>query len=83
LKRDVRRIAEILGIPRKIISKAPSAGIWPDQTDEGELGASYDVLDRIVANEDVTDVDVRLINGLRRLIVTRKHKRSFPPICTI
>lgn len=63
LKRDVRKIAEILGIPKRIIYKPPSAGLWPGQTDEKELGASYEILDRVVANEDVSDVGKGLIES--------------------
>jgi NAD+ synthase len=45
-KRDVRAMAEYLGIPREIIDKPPSADLWPGQTDEGELGITYDAADR-------------------------------------
>jgi len=47
-KTEVRKLADELGIPRKIIDKIPSAGLWPGQTDEGELGISYEDLDRIL-----------------------------------
>ena len=83
LKRDVRRIAEILNIPRKIVEKKPSAGLWSGQTDEEELGASYDVLDRIVANEDVSDLNSELINKLRERIKIKTHKVLPPPICRL
>src|SRR4030043_1069437 len=45
-KRQVRELAEYLDIPREIIDKPPSAGLWDGQTDEGELGLTYDELDR-------------------------------------
>ncbi|MGB9837226.1 NAD+ synthase [Methanothermobacter sp.] len=47
-KKQVRMLAEELGVPSEIISKAPTAGLWPGQTDEEELGISYDVLDEIL-----------------------------------
>ncbi|MDI9617909.1 NAD+ synthase [Methanothermobacter sp.] len=47
-KKQVRMLAEELGVPSEIISKAPSAGLWPGQTDEKELGISYNVLDEIL-----------------------------------
>jgi NAD+ synthase len=47
-KRDVRAMAEHLGIPREIIDKPPTADLWPGQTDEGELGITYDVADRLL-----------------------------------
>ena len=47
LKGQVRELARFLGIPQPIINKPPSAGLWEGQTDEGELGLSYDELDLI------------------------------------
>ena len=46
-KSDVWELAKELGIPEKIINKPPSAGLWEGQTDEGELGITYEELDRI------------------------------------
>jgi len=46
LKGEVRLLAGHLGVPAPIISRPPSAGLWPGQTDEGELGATYDEIDR-------------------------------------
>ncbi|MDI6826738.1 MAG: NAD+ synthase [Candidatus Aenigmarchaeota archaeon] len=47
-KKDVKELAKELGIPEKIIEKTPSAGLWPNQTDEGELGITYEELDKIL-----------------------------------
>ena len=47
-KSQLRAAAGELGVPAQIIAKAPSADLWPGQTDEGELGATYDDLDRIL-----------------------------------
>ena len=41
-------MAGCLGVPEEILDKPPSADLWPGQTDEGELGATYDDLDRIL-----------------------------------
>lgn len=41
-KRQVRQLGEALGIPQQVITKAPTAGLWEGQTDEGELGISYE-----------------------------------------
>jgi len=57
-KQEVRKIAGILNIPEKIITKAPSAGLWPGQTDEGEIGLSYDVIDEILYRLDY-DLDLK------------------------
>ena len=45
LKTEVRKLAKELGIPKEIIDRTPSAGLWKDQTDEGEMGMSYEDLD--------------------------------------
>ncbi len=47
-KTQVREMGRHLGLPNRILEKVPSAGLWPGQTDEGELGISYDELDRIL-----------------------------------
>jgi NAD+ synthase len=48
-KTEVRAIARKLKVPTKIITKAPSAGLWNGQTDEEELGCSYNIIDKILA----------------------------------
>ena len=73
LKRDVRRIGEYLGLPRAILDKPPSADLWPGQTDEKELGASYDILDRIVAGE-TRGIDAQLVKTLKERIKNNRHK---------
>jgi NAD+ synthase len=47
-KTQVRELAELLGVSREIREKAPSAGLWSGQTDEEELGATYEELDRLL-----------------------------------
>jgi NAD+ synthase len=47
-KTQVRQLARALGIPEKIVSKPPSADLWPGQTDEGELGFTYEEVDRLL-----------------------------------
>ena len=44
-KTAVRALARHLGVPERIVERAPSAGLWPGQTDEGDLGFTYDELD--------------------------------------
>ncbi len=47
-KSQVRQLAAAIGVPDAIIRKAPSADLWPGQTDETEAGFSYPVLDRLL-----------------------------------
>ncbi len=78
LKTEVRHLARAMGIPKKIIDKAPSAGLWKGQTDEGEMGITYDNLDDILS---------KLKKGLKtkselvkRKIKQSQHKLSLPPV---
>ncbi len=47
-KSQVRLLAKQLGVPKKIIDKVPSADLWKGQTDEGELGATYQQMDKLL-----------------------------------
>jgi NAD+ synthase len=47
-KYQVRQLAQYLGVPQVIIDKAPSADLWQGQTDEGELGFTYDQADEVL-----------------------------------
>jgi NAD+ synthase len=49
LKREVYELARELGIPEPILVKSPSAGLWEDQSDEGELGITYAEIDAALA----------------------------------
>ena len=80
VKHEVKAVAEYLGIPEKIIEKPPSAGLWEEQTDEGEMGITYEELDRYVLGLDVSgDVKVRI----EELKAKNMHKRSAVPVCKI
>jgi NAD+ synthase len=47
-KTQVWRLSRHLGLPAEVIDKAPSADLWPGQTDEGELGFSYETADAVL-----------------------------------
>jgi len=47
-KTEVYKLAKVLNIPQRIIKKPPSAGLWPGQTDEEEMGIKYKLLDKII-----------------------------------
>lgn len=53
-KIEVHELAKKLNIPQNIINKPPSAGLWEGQTDEGELGISYEELDNILKRGENT-----------------------------
>ena len=92
-KSQVRQVAAAMGVPRQIITKAPSADLWPGQTDEGEGGFSYPLLDRIlywrIDRRRSTDELVAmgferaLVERVERLVATSEFKRQVPPIAKL
>ncbi len=82
-KHEVRALAHVLGVPEPVITRAPTAGLWPGQTDEGELGITYAELDAILAAlaEGCTpDVSEAAVARVRRMIAVSAHKRALPPV---
>lgn len=77
VKGQVRKLANFLGIPQPIIDKPPSAGLWEGQTDEDELGLSYDELDRYLLTGEASDT-VR--EKIESRIAASNHKRSLPQV---
>ena len=92
-KSQVRQLAAAIGVPDSVIRKAPSADLWPGQTDESEAGFSYPVLDRLLfwridkrrSNEEMTALgfDPDLVARVDRMIATSEFKRQVPPIAKL
>jgi len=79
VKGQVRELASFLGIPQEIIDKPPSAGLWEGQTDEGELGLSYEELDRYLLTGEASN---ELKGKIESMIAATKHKRQPPPVAS-
>ena len=89
-KNQIRQLAESLDIPRTIITKTPTAGFWPGQSDEEELGVKYDILDLILLgfergmpDEDISralDEDLDLVRRIGARVEANGHKRHIPTI---
>jgi NAD+ synthase len=82
LKRQVRAMARALGVPEEIITKPPSAGLWEGQTDEGEMGITYEELDTIIAGIEsghTESLDPALVEKAKRMHASSEHKRRLPP----
>ncbi|MDI6719164.1 MAG: NAD+ synthase [Methanomicrobiales archaeon] len=80
-KTEVYALAEDLGIPDRIRSKAPSAGLWKGQTDEGELGLSYADIDAALAEleRDAWIPRSEVQERVLQLVKKSTHKRLSPP----
>ncbi|MDP8012446.1 MAG: NAD+ synthase [Thermoplasmata archaeon] len=84
-KTQVRQLARIVSLPEKFIEKVPTAGLWKGQTDEGELGIKYEILDKILygieqfmSDEQISDelkISIDTIKSIRQRIEKTKHKR--------
>jgi len=92
-KTQVRQLAKYLGVPEPIIRRRPSAGLWPGQTDEGELGISYEELDRILYYMFDKKCDTKKlltlgfsienIEKVKNFVKNSEHKRRLPPVARI
>ena len=79
LKSEVQSLARELSIPGPIIEKAPSAGLWIGQTDEAEMGFTYDTLEKYL-NEGPSAVPRETAERIEQLKSASDHKRALPPI---
>ena len=82
-KCQVRQLARAIGVPERIVTKPPSAGLWAGQTDEGELGFSYDDADKVLylfVEEHQSEEEIvaqGMPEGLVRRILQRMHATEF------
>ena len=79
LKGEVRSLARELDVPEALIEKPPSAGLWPGQTDEQEMGFTYADLERYVM-QGPEAVPPALAMRIERLVRASEHKRALAPI---
>ena len=83
LKTEVRALAEVLDIPKAIIEMPPSAGLWAGQTDETEIGMSYEVLDGVlkaIASNDFAGCDMDKVEMVKDMVKKAGHKREKTPV---
>lgn len=83
LKTEVREIARYLKVPENIINRAPSAGLWAGQTDEGEIGMSYEELDKAILYIEEgkkLEVSPEILDKVGHLIQSNSHKREPPSV---
>jgi len=92
-KTQLRAVAGELGVPEEIVAKPPSADLWPGQTDEGELGRPYDLLDRalfaLVDRRWTVDrcvaagLDRALVDWVATRVARMEFKRQLPPVAKL
>ncbi|RLI74661.1 NAD(+) synthetase [Archaeoglobales archaeon] len=85
-KTEVRELAKYLGVPERIINKTPTAGLWVGQTDEGEIGMSYNELDKIliaIEKNNTENIEKAELEKVLKMIEGSKHKREMPFIAFV
>jgi NAD+ synthase len=92
-KSQVRQLSAAIGVPDEIIRKAPSADLWPGQTDEAEAGFSYPELDRLLfwridKRRSIDEVVAlgfsrELVERVDRMVASAEFKRQVPPIAKL
>lgn len=92
-KTQIRQLSRELGIPAPILDKAPSADLWDNQTDEGELGFTYEEVDRLLyllidqrySPADCLDAGFAetFVQTVVRRIRRNHFKRVLPPIAKL
>ena len=92
-KSQVRQVSLDIGVPEAIIRKAPSADLWPGQTDEAEAGFSYPALDRLLfwridkrrSVEECVAIgyDRAMVERIDRMVAGAEFKRQVPPIAKL
>lgn len=89
-KTEVYQLARKLQVREEILAKNPTAGLWPGQEDEAELGAPYERIDTILWNLFDTDakrgeiaaglsIEREEVAGIEGVIEEGRHKRNVPP----
>ena len=92
-KSQVRQLSAAVGVPEAIIRKAPSADLWPGQTDEVEAGFSYPQLDRLLfwmvdrrrSDDELVAMGFEppVVERVGRLVAVSEFKRQVPPIAKL
>ena len=92
-KTQVWQLADAAGVPKKIVEKKPTADLWAGQTDEGELGFSYKLVDRLLyamiddrrTDEELNELgfEENFIEKVRRIVQRNQFKRRPPVIAKI
>jgi NAD+ synthase len=81
-KHEVREMARVIGVPDTVIQRPPSAGLWEGQTDEDEIGLTYEELDATllaIASGNTENSNPAALEKVRSMVAGSQHKRAPVP----
>jgi NAD+ synthase len=82
-KHEVRAVARHIGVPQSVIDRPPSAGLWQGQTDEDEIGLTYEVLDdalSAIESGDTSCIEPATLQRIKDMNFDSEHKRKPIPV---
>ncbi|MFW6145094.1 MAG: NAD+ synthase [Candidatus Natronoplasma sp.] len=89
-KSEVKVVAKKIGVPKRFLEKVPRAGLWEGQTDEEELGHTYEEIDEVlkgIESQEPLDkiakhngVSKGAVKDVKNMIDKTAHKRKFPTV---
>jgi NAD+ synthase len=92
-KTQVRQLSRAMGVPEQIVSKSPTADLWPGQTDEGELGFTYEEVDKVLyalvderrSAEDAVamGIDEAFVTRVQEMVRGSQYKRRMPLVAKV
>ncbi|HET7581030.1 MAG TPA: NAD(+) synthase [Bacillales bacterium] len=78
-KGQVYEMAKTLGVPDEVIDKKPSAGLWEGQTDENEMGTTYNKIDDYLQGKEIPEKDRKVIETLHAKTAHKRRLAAAPP----
>jgi NAD+ synthase len=92
-KAQVRQLSRAMGVPDEILNKAPSADLWVGQTDEDELGYTYEQVDKLLyllvdrryTPQECIDAGFKddFVHGVVKRVMRNHFKRVMPPVAKV
>ncbi len=92
-KTQVRQLSRAMGVPEQIVSKSPTADLWPGQTDEDELGFTYEEVDKVLyalvderrSAEDAVamGIDEAFVARVQEMVQGSQYKRRMPLVAKV
>ena len=71
-KTSERKFAKLIGMPDRLVNKVPTAGLWQGQTDEDELGVTYETIDRVLTGMELGLSNQEIIKANNKPEVSEK-----------